>query len=112
VTVESVSIRSSPEAVYQLVSDPLRMGEWSPECVRCRWIGADSRSRIGARFRGTSRNGRRRWTTTSRITRLVPNERFAWDVTYFGLAVASWEFRIDRGDDGIVLRKRSKTGEG
>jgi uncharacterized protein YndB with AHSA1/START domain len=97
-TVESVTVRSTAAEVFRLVSDPMRTGEWSPECVRCRWIGGDTAPRVGARFRGTSRNGWRRWTTTSEIVDIVTNERFAWKVTYFRLPVAQWEYRIDGGD--------------
>ena len=35
------------------------------------------------RFRGTSRNGRRRWTTTSTIAEMRPGSR-RLGVTYFG----------------------------
>ena len=31
----SVVIDSAPETVHDLVSDVTRMGDWSPECVRC-----------------------------------------------------------------------------
>jgi branched-chain amino acid transport system permease protein len=36
----SIHISMPPEAVYRLVSDVTRMGEWSPECRRCEWVGA------------------------------------------------------------------------
>ena len=81
----------------------MRMAEWSPECVRCRWIGSATQPAIGARFRGTSRNGRRRWTTTSTIVEMRPAELFAWDVTYFGQPVARWEYRIEPHADGVRL---------
>ncbi len=28
----------APERVYALLADVTRMGEWSPECVRCQWM--------------------------------------------------------------------------
>jgi uncharacterized protein YndB with AHSA1/START domain len=99
-----VTIRSSAADVFRLVSDPTRTGEWSPECVRCRWIDGHTEPRVGARFRGTSRNGWRRWTTTSEISDIVPDARFAWKVTYFGLPVAEWAYRIDDGNEpGTVV---------
>lgn len=55
-----VAIAAPPESVHELLADITRMGQWSPECVRCRWIGAASAAVPGARFRGTSRNGWRR----------------------------------------------------
>ena len=111
-TGDSVAIRASPDALFRLISDPMRTGEWSPECVRCRWIGGADEPRVGARFRGTSRKGWRRWTTTSRIVDVVPDERFAWEVTYFGLAVARWEYRITPAPDGSVLSQEVEDRRG
>jgi uncharacterized protein YndB with AHSA1/START domain len=102
-TEESISIDAPAEAVYRLVSDPIRMAQWSPECVRCRWVGGTGRAEVGARFRGTSRNGRRRWTTTSTITEMRYGELFAWEVTYFGQPVARWAYRVEQAAGGARL---------
>jgi uncharacterized protein YndB with AHSA1/START domain len=102
-TEHSVLIAAPPERVYELVSDPMRMAQWSPECVGCRWIGGATSAVPGARFRGRSRNGWRRWTTTSTITDLAPGDRFAWEVTYFGQPVARWEYRIEAHADEVRL---------
>jgi hypothetical protein len=101
-TERSILIEATADAVYRLVADPMRMAEWSPECVRCRWVGARS-AEVGARFRGTSRNGRRRWTTTSTITEIRDGELFAWDVTYYGQRVAHWEYRVEPAEVGVRL---------
>jgi uncharacterized protein YndB with AHSA1/START domain len=103
VTEHAVDIDAPAAVVYDLISDPLRMAEWSPECARCRWIGGAERPVVGARFRGTGRNGRRRWTTTSTITGMQSDELFAWDVTYFGQPVARWEYRIEPHGEGVRL---------
>jgi uncharacterized protein YndB with AHSA1/START domain len=102
-TRQSVLINAPAEAIYQLVADPMRMAEWSPECARCRWTGRIDAPQVGARFRGTSRNGRHRWTTTSTITDMRPNEVFAWQVTYFRRPVARWEYRLRPASNGIEL---------
>jgi hypothetical protein len=102
-TEVSISIGAPVDVVYRLVSDPIRMAEWSPECVRCRWVGGSRGALVGARFRGTSRNGRRRWTTTSTITDMRDAELFAWEVTYFGQAVARWEYRVEPTGEGARL---------
>jgi uncharacterized protein YndB with AHSA1/START domain len=103
VTATSIVIAAAPGAVYELVADPMRMPEWSPECIGCRWVGGATGVAVGARFRGTSRNGRRRWSTTSTIVDVRPNERFAWDVTYLGLPVARWAYQIAPHPDGVEL---------
>jgi uncharacterized protein YndB with AHSA1/START domain len=102
-TQRSVVIKAPAESIYRLVADPMRMAEWSPECARCRWTGRMHAAQVGARFRGTSRNGRHRWTTTSTITDMQPNEVFAWQVTYFRWPVARWEYRLRPRPNGIEL---------
>lgn len=102
-TDESIVIRADAQVVYDLVADPMRMARWSPECVGSRWVGAATHAEIGARFRGTSRNGWHRWTTTSAVTEMRPGELFAWEVTYFRQPVARWEYRIVPHAQGVEL---------
>jgi uncharacterized protein YndB with AHSA1/START domain len=102
-TQRSILIEAPVESIYRLVADPMRMAEWSPECVRCRWTGRVHAPQVGARFRGTSRNGRHRWTTASTITDMRPNEVFGWQVTYFRRPVARWEYRLQATPDGVEL---------
>lgn len=52
-----VYIEAPPDKVFQLVSDVTRMGEWSPECRRCRWLDGVSSPVVGTRFRGQNRRG-------------------------------------------------------
>jgi uncharacterized protein YndB with AHSA1/START domain len=102
-TDKTVLIDAPASVVYELVADPMRMADWSPECAECRWLGRANRAEVGARFRGTSRNGRHRWSTTSKITAMQPGELFAWEVSYFGQPVARWEYRIEPHGEGVRL---------
>ena len=102
-TDQSIVIHAPVGEVYALVSDVTRTGEWSPECVSCRWLDDATLAEQGARYRGRSRNGWRRWSTTSTIAEMRPAELFAWDVTYWGQPVARWEYRIEPHDDGVRL---------
>ena len=92
----SVSIVTDAPAgrVWELVSDVTRMGEWSPETTACRWTGGATGPEVGARFRGANRRGWRRWTTSCRVVSSVPGERFVFDVTLLGMAVAEWGFTM------------------
>ena len=102
-TERSIVIGAAAQTVYPLIADPIRMAEWSPECVRCRWAGSTRQAQVGARFRGTSRNGWRRWSTTSTIADIQDGELFAWEVTYFRLPVARWEYRLEPEGNAVRL---------
>lgn len=51
---ESITVHSSADALYRLVSDLPRMSEWSPECTRVTWSSGESSGGpvSGARFVG------------------------------------------------------------
>ncbi len=101
-----VKIDAPPERVYALVSDVVRMGEWSTECVKCVWLGSASGPEVGARFRGTSRNGRHRWSTTSVVTAADPGRTFEFAVSYAGMSVATWRYDLaPEGQSGTTLRE-------
>jgi len=102
-----IEIDATPKAVYALVSDVTRTGEWSPECVRCRWLGGATVAVAGARYRGASRNGWRRWSTTSTISVARPGAELVWDVTYHGRPVARWCYRLSELDGGGTLLHES-----
>src|SRR5262245_27395504 len=55
----SIEIQTSPEAVYDLVSDLPRMGEWSPENIGGGWQGGGS-GEVGGRDIGHNRTAGRR----------------------------------------------------
>ena len=67
--------------VFAAVTDVTRMGEWSPECVACRWVGDATGPAVGAKFEGDNlaKIGPvtlKRWTTTSEVVDVVTNTSF------------------------------------
>jgi hypothetical protein len=93
-------IAAPADALYTLVSDVTRTGEWSPENVGGRWLGTATGPAVGARFRGSNRRGFRRWSTTCTVVAADPGRRFAFEVAFAGIPVARWsyEFTPDGGD--------------
>ena len=92
----STTIDAPPEAVYRLVSDLPRMGEWSPECVRCEWLGGAEEAALGAQFKGYNRRGVRRWSTKNEVVVAEPGREIAWDTkSVFNLPAARWRYRIE-----------------
>jgi hypothetical protein len=93
-------VGATPEVVWALVSDVTRMAEFSPENVGCEWIGPRHEPVVGARFRGTNRNGKRQWKTTCKVVLSEPARAFVFEVRGGGLRVARWEYRFDSTEDG------------
>ena len=96
----STHIDASPQVVYDLVSDLPRMGELSPENTGGKWLGGATGPTVGARFKGTNRNGARRWSTTCTVIEATPGERFAFEVKVGPFAVAKWTYRIEPSGAG------------
>src|SRR5215207_1441816 len=63
----TVTIAAPAETVWDMVADVTRMGEWSPECYACRWIGKRRGPVAGARFAGFNKRGWVRWVTTNEV---------------------------------------------
>ena len=79
----SVEVAAPPEAVWGLVADVRRMGEWSPHTVQAQWVDAapGDGPAVGRRFRGTNRLPIvRQWTSTATVTECDPARRFAFAV--------------------------------
>lgn len=97
-----IVIAAPPEVVWSIISDVERTGEWSPECVRCSWLDGADRPVVGARYRGVSRNGWRRWSTTSTVTTVEPCAELEWDVTFLRRPVARWSYRLATVTEGVT----------
>ena len=92
----TVDVSAPAEAVWALLSDLTRMGEWSPETTRVEWTGGSSGPSVGATFKGTNKIGARRWSTNGRITAADPPNLLEWEVTSVaGLKVATWRYVIE-----------------
>lgn len=90
----------TPGEVYALVSDVTRTGEWSPENVGGKWVGGASGPQVGARFVGSNKQGRVRWSTYCRVTDADPGQRFAFEVTAYGMPISRWQYDLDAEGDG------------
>ena len=91
----SRDIKAPPEQVWAMVADVTRMGEWSPENEGGTWLGDATGPEPGARFRGSNRNGWRRWRTKATVVEADPGRRFSFRVTSFGLKVSEWGYTFE-----------------
>ncbi|MCW2719689.1 MAG: hypothetical protein QOG20_1822 [Pseudonocardiales bacterium] len=104
-----VTIDSSPEQVWELVTDITRMGEWSPENRGGRWRGSATGPAVGARFVGVNAHGWVRWLTRCRVVECERPSRFAFTVAENGM---TWGWRLEPDGDGTRLTQwRERTTE-
>jgi hypothetical protein len=99
-------IAAPPDAVYALVSDMPRMGEWSPENTGGRWLGGATSAATGVRFKGTNKNGSKSWSTTVKIVEATPGQAFAFDVAVGPIKIARWSYRIAPSEGGCDVTEQ------
>ncbi|HUS60799.1 MAG TPA: SRPBCC family protein [Acidimicrobiales bacterium] len=90
----AVTIGAPPEAVWAVIANVTRIGEWSGECRRCAWVGAPGAAVVGARFRGSNRRGGMRWSRLSEIDVADPPRELAWHTIFGGISRDSTEWRL------------------
>jgi hypothetical protein len=95
---ESIIVVRPPAALYALVSDVTRMGEWSPVCTTC-WWDDDARG-VGAWFTGRNELPGRTWETRSQVVVAEPGREFAFMV---GGDRARWGYRFSPVDGGTRI---------
>jgi hypothetical protein len=96
---ESIVIARSPEALYALVTDVTRMGEWSPVCKACWWDGGAG-PQVGAWFTGRNEQPDRTWETRSQVVVAEPGREFAFMV---GGDRVRWGYTFAPADGGTRL---------
>lgn len=98
----TVHIDAPPAAVWSLVSDVTRIGEYSPETFEAEWTGGATGPEVGARFRGhVKRNGRgpTYWAPCV-VTACEPGREFAFGVGPPGRVVNTWRYRLEASGSG------------
>ena len=73
-----VLVDSSVDAVWRVVSDVTRTGEWSHECGEVRWLDGAAAPAPGVRFRGRNHAGWLRWGRTCELLRVAAPSELAW----------------------------------
>ena len=93
----SLWIGAPADRIWPLVSDPTRMGEFSPENSGARWRGGAKQAAVGARFRGFNRRGLAVWYTDCAVRTCVPEQEFSFDVMFPPVIplVATWTWRLE-----------------
>ncbi len=97
----STVINRTPNDVWSAIANVTRMGEWSPECTGCRWVGGAVGPVTGAKFEGDNVAkiaGRtlKKWTTTSEVTRCEPGKEFA----FVAEGYTTWTYNLEPSGTG------------
>src|SRR5262245_19874354 len=97
---ESTTVAAPPDAVYDLVADVTRMGEWSPVCTKGEWADDSQRA-----FVGTNTTPERTWSTHCRIDVAERGREFRF--TNRGpegdAELVRWSYRFAPQDAGTVV---------
>ncbi len=97
-----ILIDADPTTVYELITDLPTLAALAEETAAMRWRSGGGAT-PGAVFKGTNRNGLRRWTTTCTVTDAEPGRAFAFDVDYLGVPIAHWRYDIAATDGGCQV---------
>lgn len=100
-----IDISASAEAVYDLVSDLPRMGEWSPESTGGQWKDGGS-GQAGDWFEGHNQSGEREWTRQVQVAVAEKGAEFTFVVEGIEANCTWWSYKIAPGNSGVTLTER------
>jgi ligand-binding SRPBCC domain-containing protein len=89
-----ITVKAPAEAVWSVISDVTRVGEWSGECRVCQWVGDSADPVPGARFRGGNRRGWMRWTRLNQIDLTDAPKEMVWHTVSGWIYRDSTEWRV------------------
>ncbi len=98
----SVDIAATADDVWALISDPTRIGEFSPECRRAEWTSGDVAA-VGNRFRGFNENHGYEWDVECVVTAVEPGREFTYSVPPGFEHATTWSYGIEPTDGGCRL---------
>lgn len=112
-TVETeIFVQASPMRVWDLVTDIVLMGRWSPEYDGGTWIDGATGVAVGARFKGRNKRLDREWESVSTVVEAEPGQSFAWAVGDPADAAATWRFDLYLEGSGTRIRQQVELGPG
>ena len=92
-----IEINAPVAKVWALVSDPSRMPQWSPQCRIMKALGP---IRPGTRTINLNRQGLLFWPTTSVITEVIPERKFAFRIP---INTTVWSYELEPTATGTRL---------
>jgi len=100
----TLHIDAPPEAVYALLADVTRTPEFSPEILRCRWLGGATGQAAGARFEAVNKIPRRpAWKNHPVAVAAEPGREFAFSRTEKIAGTLVWRYQLEPERTGTRL---------
>lgn len=93
------TLDASPEAVWAVVADPTRIGEWSDVCRSGEWLDGSTAMVPGARFRGRNSVRWVRWSRPCVVIESEATRRLVYD-TVSRTDRTRWSITLDPAPDG------------
>lgn len=102
----AVDLDAPVDAIWHVVSDPTRVGEWSGECVGAELLDGATTAVVGTRFRGRSRQGLVRWGRICEVIEVDPY-RFVWRTVPTALTPDSsrWTMQLEPTATGTRIEQ-------
>ena len=100
----TTTIAAPISAVFAAVTDITRMGEWSPECVACRWVDDATGPTVGAKFEGDNVAAvgpvtLKLWTTTSEVIDIEANASFE----FIAEGYSTWRYEFAEREGATIV---------
>jgi hypothetical protein len=107
-----VVVPASPDAIWQVLTDVGRVGEWSIEARAGEWL--DEHRGVGARFRGPNKRGLARWTKICTVQECDAPRRFVFHTAPARTdpGATAWEFDLVEVEGGTRIRQSFRILEG
>jgi len=100
--VHSVVIDAPAEALYDMVADVTRMGEWSPACVGATWDDGAGPT-VGSWFTGHNKIGDHAYDARCEITAAERPSTIAWMQAGKDEGFAEWRYSFAPVDGGTEV---------
>ncbi|MQA82516.1 MAG: hypothetical protein GEV10_29325 [Streptosporangiales bacterium] len=101
-TIEEL-LPAPPEAVWAVLTDPTRIGEWSSECRTGRWLDDAREPVVGARFTGSNKVRWMRWSRACRILDVDRPRQYVFE-TISRSDSSRWTYQLE--PVGVATRVR------
>jgi uncharacterized protein YndB with AHSA1/START domain len=89
-----IEIQAPPEVVWQLVTDPQKMGEFAREYEGGAWDPPHRGPALGATFTGHNRRGATAWHTIATVVECAEQRVFAFVVGDISNPSATWRYQF------------------